>query len=184
MPALLSRLSSKAIVSVAAFAKSESGIVTTDWIVLTGAIVGIGLSATIAVRTGVADLALDVESSLDGAQVAMIMERETIATPLRWTEVAYYYTAGTRCPRAPDPCPNFTPAQTWEHAMLELEDGTMVERVSVKATGTEDDPVVEWRDDTGKKIDAPKGFPELNMDHFVCDSYWDRCTLAASPSKE
>lgn len=47
-------------------------MVNTDWIILTGAIMGVTLLANVALRMGVADLALSlawyVESSLNAAQ--------------------------------------------------------------------------------------------------------------------
>jgi len=52
------------------FLDDESGAVTVDWTVLTAAIVGLGISAAAAVRTGTTSLGQDVESSLSGASVA------------------------------------------------------------------------------------------------------------------
>ena len=52
------------------FLDDESGAVTVDWTVLTAAIVGLGISAAAAVRTGTTNLGQDVESSLSGASVA------------------------------------------------------------------------------------------------------------------
>jgi hypothetical protein len=54
------------------FAASETGAITTDWIILTGSIVGISLAATVALRVGVQALAFDVETSLSGANVAAL----------------------------------------------------------------------------------------------------------------
>jgi Flp pilus assembly pilin Flp len=54
------------------FARDESGAVTTDYIILTGAIVGLGLSATVSVRNGVGSLGADIEGSLSGTQVAAL----------------------------------------------------------------------------------------------------------------
>ena len=52
------------------FWNDESGAVTVDWTVLTAAIVGLGISAAAAVRTGTVNLGQDVETSLSGASVA------------------------------------------------------------------------------------------------------------------
>ena len=46
------------------FAKSESGAVTVDWVVLTAAIVGLGLAVMAVVSNGVEDLSTDIEGSL------------------------------------------------------------------------------------------------------------------------
>ncbi|MBY6201258.1 hypothetical protein KUV65_07795 [Maritalea mobilis] len=48
------------------FAKSESGAVTVDWVVLTAAIVGLGLAVMAVVSGGVEDLAGDIDTQLTG----------------------------------------------------------------------------------------------------------------------
>ena len=55
-----------------AFAANESGAVTVDWVVLTAAIVGLGLAVISSVRTGVGNLATDISTSLSGATVATL----------------------------------------------------------------------------------------------------------------
>lgn len=47
------------------FAKSESGAVTVDWVVLTAAIVGLGLAVMAVVSGGVEDLSGDISSALE-----------------------------------------------------------------------------------------------------------------------
>ena len=54
------------------FAANESGAVTVDWVVLTAAIVGLGLAVITSVRSGVGDLATDISTSLSGASVATL----------------------------------------------------------------------------------------------------------------
>jgi len=56
--------------SVRQFLCSTSGAVTVDWVVLAGAVVGIGITSVAAVRTGVVDLGGGIDSSLSGASVA------------------------------------------------------------------------------------------------------------------
>jgi Flp pilus assembly pilin Flp len=46
------------------FAKSESGAVTVDWVVLTAAIVGLGLAVMAVVSGGVEDLSSDINTTL------------------------------------------------------------------------------------------------------------------------
>ncbi len=46
------------------FAKSESGAVTVDWVVLTAAIVGLGLAVMAVVSGGVEDLTGEIQESL------------------------------------------------------------------------------------------------------------------------
>jgi len=52
------------------FAKSESGAVTVDWVVLTAAIVGLGLAVMAVVSSGVENLSTDIESSLTNQGVS------------------------------------------------------------------------------------------------------------------
>ena len=54
------------------FAANESGAVTVDWVVLTAAIVGLGLAVISSVRTGVGSLASDISTSLSSASVATL----------------------------------------------------------------------------------------------------------------
>ena len=51
------------------FRADESGAVTVDWVVLTAAIVGLGLVVMKTVGGGVSDLAGDIDTSLKGASV-------------------------------------------------------------------------------------------------------------------
>ncbi|MDG4648250.1 pilus assembly protein [Roseibacterium sp. SDUM158017] len=46
------------------FAKSESGAVTVDWVVLTAAIVGLGLAVMAVVSGGLEDVAGDINTAL------------------------------------------------------------------------------------------------------------------------
>lgn len=50
------------------FLKDESGAVTVDWVVLTAAVVGLGLIVMAAVRPAVSNLAADIATSIDAAQ--------------------------------------------------------------------------------------------------------------------
>ena len=55
------------------FAADESGAVTVDWVVLTAAIVGLGIAVVASVRTGVTNLGTQINTSLstDGAVTAL-----------------------------------------------------------------------------------------------------------------
>jgi Flp pilus assembly pilin Flp len=46
------------------FAQSESGAVTVDWVVLTAALVGLGLAVMAVVSSGVENLGTDITNSL------------------------------------------------------------------------------------------------------------------------
>ena len=52
-----------------AFLKDESGAVTVDWVVLTAAIVGLGIAILTSVGGGTQDLADTVSTHLSGAGV-------------------------------------------------------------------------------------------------------------------
>jgi len=54
------------------FAANESGAVTVDWVVLTAAIVGLGLAVVTSVRTGVSSLGTNISTSLSSASVATL----------------------------------------------------------------------------------------------------------------
>ncbi|MCB1389515.1 MAG: hypothetical protein H6898_17180 [Rhodobacter sp.] len=58
--------------TIKTFAADESGAVTVDWVVLTAAIVGLGLAVVTSVRSGVSSLATDISTSLTSASVATL----------------------------------------------------------------------------------------------------------------
>lgn len=64
----------KLFANIKNFAADESGAVTVDWVVLTAAIVGLGIAVIASVRTGTSDLAEAIETSLSGATVATLGE--------------------------------------------------------------------------------------------------------------
>ena len=49
---------------IKSFAKSESGAVTVDWVVLTAAIVGLGLAVMAVVSGGIEDLSTNIAGTL------------------------------------------------------------------------------------------------------------------------
>lgn len=51
------------------FIRDEDGAVTVDWVVLTAAIVGLGIAVLTSVRAGATDLAGDIETNLKGVAV-------------------------------------------------------------------------------------------------------------------
>ena len=54
------------------FLANESGAVTVDWVVLTAAIVGLGLAVVTSVRSGVSSLGTSISNSLSSASVATL----------------------------------------------------------------------------------------------------------------
>ncbi|MBE0453818.1 Flp family type IVb pilin [Roseovarius autotrophicus] len=51
------------------FSKDEDGAVTVDWVVLTAAVVGLGIAGVAAVNNGVVGLAGNIETAVGGATV-------------------------------------------------------------------------------------------------------------------
>lgn len=51
------------------FRNDESGAVTVDWVVLTAAIVGLGLAVVASVRTGANSVANQIQTSLTAAEL-------------------------------------------------------------------------------------------------------------------
>ena len=51
------------------FAADESGAVTVDWVVLTAAIVGLGIAVVASVRGGVTEIGGTISSALSGAEI-------------------------------------------------------------------------------------------------------------------
>ncbi|EYD77847.1 Flp pilus assembly protein, pilin Flp [Rubellimicrobium mesophilum DSM 19309] len=54
------------------FAADEDGAVTVDWVVLTAAVVGLGIVVVTTVRGGANSMATNISSSLSGATVATL----------------------------------------------------------------------------------------------------------------
>ena len=53
-----------------AFLADESGAVTVDWVVLTAAIVGLGIAVMASVSGGLQDLSGDIETQLTGQGIS------------------------------------------------------------------------------------------------------------------
>lgn len=51
------------------FSKDEDGAVTVDWVVLTAAVVGLGIAGVATVNSGIGSLATTIETSLSGAAI-------------------------------------------------------------------------------------------------------------------
>ena len=51
------------------FRADEDGAVTVDWVVLTAAIVGLGIAVLAAVKTGTVNMATDIGTNMDDAKV-------------------------------------------------------------------------------------------------------------------
>ena len=63
------------------FAADESGAVTVDWVVLTAAIVGLGIAVVASVRGGVTDIGDAISNSLSGATIDTTAGGITLGNP-------------------------------------------------------------------------------------------------------
>ncbi|MBR3370594.1 MAG: hypothetical protein IKG52_08185 [Rhodobacteraceae bacterium] len=59
----------KLFANIKSFAADESGAVTVDWVVLTAAIVGLGIAVIASVQGGVNSLANSISSAVSGTSV-------------------------------------------------------------------------------------------------------------------
>jgi hypothetical protein len=57
---------------IKSFARNDSGAVTVDWVVLTAAIVGLGIAVITAISSGVGGLGGSTERTLSGITIAPI----------------------------------------------------------------------------------------------------------------
>ena len=55
------------------FAADESGAVTVDWVVLTAAIVGLGIAVVASVRGGVENVAEQIENSMKDVKITPLV---------------------------------------------------------------------------------------------------------------
>ena len=53
-----------------AFARDEDGAVTVDWVVLTAAVVGLGMAVGASIRGGVQDLTEDASNEMTGYTIS------------------------------------------------------------------------------------------------------------------
>ena len=60
----------RAATRLKSFILSESGAVTVDWVVLTAALVGLGLAVTNTVGAGLSDLSSEIRAQLERDHVA------------------------------------------------------------------------------------------------------------------
>jgi len=62
------------------FLSDDSGAVTVDWVVLTAALVGLGLAVMSVVSTGVEDLSVDIQEQLETDQISASFGSATATT--------------------------------------------------------------------------------------------------------
>ena len=163
-----------------AFVSGQDGLITTDYIIVTGAIMGISLSATVAVRTGVDSLGAGIESSLTASQVARIMAGPG---PVRWLESSAMETGGSKC-SDPISC-DYVPPTRWERAVLELDDGSKVTRETTIEHPQTNPTItsVVWFDEDGNEIEPIEDAPDIEKAGLVCDKFNEYCGPPSSATK-
>lgn len=72
------------------FLRADAGAVTVDWVVMTAATVGLGLSSAVAVRGGVGALGSDIDSSLSAAGVADLAYDTGSFDPIHMPGMSYW----------------------------------------------------------------------------------------------
>jgi len=68
------------MISFKSFLSDESGAVTVDWVVLTAALVGLGLAVISVVSTGLEDLSGDIQDQLEADHVTAGFSTTTTTT--------------------------------------------------------------------------------------------------------
>lgn len=132
------------------FLKSDSGAVTVDWVVLTAAVVGLGMASAASIRTGTSALGSDINTSLDDATVASLGELGDDNYTGGWVSHSLRGTQYTSTCRVGSDC---TPT-TYTYLGYMMEDGSTWNMSSVQVQGEE--AVVEWRDGSGNIVDEPR----------------------------
>ncbi|MCC5965809.1 MAG: hypothetical protein JJU24_06700 [Natronohydrobacter sp.] len=67
------------VAKIKTFAADESGAVTVDWVVLTAAIVGLGIAVIASVRQGTQSVGTQIQTSLNSAQIDLLGNLSTPA---------------------------------------------------------------------------------------------------------
>ncbi len=141
------------------FSGDETGAVTVDWVVLTAAVIGLGVAVSASVGSSAVDLAGDVESNLADTEIASYI-------PVTVGTVAFEmaFDPGPReCSGVPVLCstaPQSGGTQVWYN----MSDGTQWSKTTTNTTYYEttaiDSPTtseitVVWKDQDGTVVDAP-----------------------------
>jgi len=71
----------KLFANIKTFAADESGAVTVDWVVLTAAIVGLGIAVVASVRTGTTNVGNQIKTSLNSATIPNLGNLAAVPAP-------------------------------------------------------------------------------------------------------
>ncbi len=135
------------------FMTDESGAVTVDWVVLTAAIIGLGVAVTASVGAGGADLADDAEAALKSQDIVSYIPAVTYGAQIRGDgfAVAGACTLEMVDGQAVQSC---TPGYSVTNVLYEMSNGEEWLRTTKTVQGQ--DPVVTWANADGEIVDAPE----------------------------
>lgn len=132
------------------FLRQDSGALTVDWVVLTAAVVGLGVATVASVRSGTQALGSDISTSLSSASVVSLgsLGSVPVVTPTMGAMISesMWETAGGRCRAG---CP--PPTQYYEQ-QFEMSDGTIWTRNYEVVNG--EVTVWSWTDQNGNEVDG------------------------------
>ena len=135
------------------FFADESGAVTVDWVVLTAAIIGLGVAVTASVGAGSTDLAGDTQTNLTGMEIASYIPPVTYGAVVRGDG---YGVAGA-CSLTlvnGQAVQNCTPGYFVLNELYAMSNGEEWWKTTNTVEGQ--DPVVTWTNADGEAVDAPQ----------------------------
>ena len=135
------------------FVRDDCGAVTVDWVVLSAAVVGLGMTSVGAIRQGISALGGDISLSLTNVQVASLGMLGDDAYAGRWVEASGRGVAWVEdfdC-SSEGICP---PSITHINMSYVMDDGSYWSMQSTQSG--DDDPVVAWFDENGDPAEAPR----------------------------
>lgn len=139
---------------IRAFLRAESGAVAVDWVVLSAAVVGMGVAAVGSVRSGISALGSDVSTSLSSASVASlgVLGDDGYTGPRAMTQGVPVIETAYACPRGSGTC--FTTTITT--ATYTMADGNQWTSVTYLDDLDGSEPYVIWYDNNRAVVSAPR----------------------------
>lgn len=133
------------------FLRQDSGALTVDWVVLTAAVVGLGVATVASVRSGTQALGSDISTSLNSASVVSLgtLGSVPVVTPTMGAMIgeSMWQTGGGRCPVGP--C---LPPTQYHEQQFEMSDGTIWTRNYEVVNG--EVTVWSWTDANGNEVEG------------------------------
>jgi len=144
------------------FRTAETGAVTTDWVVLTAAIVGLGIGTVSLVRSGTGALGNDVSASLSGSTVASLDCMGTNDGPsgfacydgptISSAGMMYAWASMPYCTMDLDGGGSCTGGSSGTSQQFLMSDGTTYNHSTSTSNG---ETTAYWTDSSGTVVDAP-----------------------------